>query len=194
MIETIALIGLFFLVIFVIGTFFIYATVTNSSLHSTIISLIVYVVVFYLYLIFAEIFKSISKQVFTVPEGDWWDSIYYIIIIVFFMFIIATIVRSIKSESIEKRLLFSSIGTLYILLMYSVIYFLVKNYDIIDNIFFWLNVIILPFTFLIWLFGVLKLWFINYLYFLYSLFSLVYVIALFICIYKLFDYLYVMYI
>jgi hypothetical protein len=193
MIETIALIGLFFLFVFVIGTFFIYST-TNSSLHSAIVSLIVYVIVFYIYLIFAEFFKSISKQAFTIPEGDLWDTIYYIIIIVFFLFIIATIVRSIKSATIEKRLLYSSIGILYILLIYSVIYFLVKNYDTIENIFFWLNVIILPFTFLIWLFGVVKIWFVNYLYFLYSLFSLVYVMVMFTCIYKLFDYLYMTYI
>jgi len=193
MIETIALIGLFFLFVFVIGTFFIYLT-TNSSLHATIISLIIYVIVFYVYLIFAEIFKSISKQVFTVPDGDTWDTIYYLIIIIFFLLIIATIVRSIKSESIERSLLFSSIGTLYVLLMYSVIYFLVKNYDIIENIFFWLNVIILPFTFLIWLIGVVNFWFVKVIYFLYSLLSLVYVIALFICIYKFFDYLYMTYI
>jgi len=193
MLETIALIGLFFLFVFTIGTFLIYLF-TNSSLHSTVVSLIVYVIVLYIYLIFAELFKGISKQVFTVPEGDLWDTIYYIIIIVFLLLIIATIVRTIKSETIEKRLLFSSIGTLYVLLMYSVVYFLVKNYDMIENIFFWLNVIILPFTFLIWLFGVLKIWFIKYLYFLYSLFSLVYVIAMFICIYKLFDYLYMTYI
>ena len=193
MIETIALIGLIFLFLFVIGTFLIYLS-TSSWLFSTIISLIVYVIVFYVYLIFAELFKGISKHIFNVPDGDLWDTIYYIIIIIFFLFVIATIVRTIRSGSPQMNLLYSSIGTLYILLIYSVIYFLRKNYERIWSIFFWLNVIILPFTFVLWLIGVPEWWVAKVLYFLFSLLSLVYVITLFICIYKLFDKLYKSYI
>jgi hypothetical protein len=193
MIETIALIGLAFLFLFVIGTFLIYLS-TSPWLFSAIISLIVYVIVFYIYLIFAELFKGISKHIFNVPDGDLWDTIYYIIIIIFFLFVIATIVRTIKSMSPQMNLIYSSIGTLYILLIYSVIYFLRKNYERIWSIFFWLNVITLPFTFVLWLIGVPEWRVTKYLYFLFSLLSLVYVITLFICIYKLFDKLYKSYI
>jgi len=92
------------------------------------------------YLIYLYILLPISDWL---PKRDMviWDNIWYGILAVFIMLILATIVKSVRDNRIRVGLSYFSIGTLFILILYSIIYYIFMFNESLETITFVLFII-----------------------------------------------------
>jgi len=125
---------------------------------------------------------------------DFWDNIWYLILIVFIMLILAVFIKSIKDNGMRWNLLLSAIAVLFILFLYTVLYFVILYNDKLGYATFILTIIIAIYTAIIMLIRGWSMKFTAPIFSIYAMLTIVYGICLFVLVFnmllKCYDYIY----
>lgn len=115
--------GLF--VIYGLATFIFYL-IGNPICMKFAFKVVLFLLLLGLCILFGKIFHDfIAAQIgYFVPQHDLyiWDNIWWVLALIVFMLIIAVIVKSISHHRIKYELIYATIGMIFILLIYTLMY------------------------------------------------------------------------
>lgn len=184
----IALIVIAVLIIFI----FILMAFRSSQFYMLILGVLIFILTILLYFYVMSFIKgAYTGSVSSIAgkeEMVIMDNIWFFLLMVFVLIVVALITKSVKDSRIRWNLLFATIGSLLILSVYTVIYYIVFHYEKINTIMLAMTIIMAVLTILLLLIVRLSFSFlINQFYVLYGIMSFIYMVCILIYIYYIIE-------
>lgn len=192
------------IIIFIYGVFLIIRLWTSRKIPNLILMFIIFIIVCLLYMVLGSMFTQLMfilgdffarlffPNIILNKNQDmlFWDNIWYILLITYILLLIATIVRSVKEKEIHASTIIWGLAILFILFIYTIIYYFVFAYDNIENIFYSLSFALFWITIIFLILRYFKMSFVQYIYIFYAIFCYLYIVCFFIYLYKVLNDLY----
>lgn len=176
------------LIIFLINLLF------SSALHRFLKILLLFIIVFIVYYLISKVliayvtvFLNFAQSK---PGMEIWDNIWYILLIIFVLLITATLIKSVREKGLRWNLLIASIGTLLVMLLYTIIMYVYMYHDNILGIMLSFTIFMVFVTLIIIFIRNFNNFLVTIVYLLYAFVSFIYLICLIVCLIKLFIYVY----
>jgi hypothetical protein len=192
------------IIIIIYGIFLIIRLWTSRKIPNLILMFIIFVIVCLLYMAIGSMFTQLMfilgdffarvffPNIVLNKNQDmlFWDNIWYVLLITYILLIITTIIRSVKEEKIHASSIIWSLAILFILFIYTIIYWFVFAYDNIENIFYIFSITLFWITIAILLLRYFLPLLVQYIYIFYAIGCYLYIVCFFIYFYKVLNYLY----
>lgn len=176
------------LIIFLISLLF------SPTTHRLLKTLVLFIIVLLIYSFLGKFFMAYATTFlnFTQSKGgmEFWDNIWYILLIIFVLLITATLIKSVREKSLRWNLLIASIGTLLVMLLYTIIMYVYMYHDGILGIMGSFTIIMIFITLIIIFVRNFNNFIVTIIYLLYAFISFIYVVCLIVSLVKLFIYVY----
>lgn len=186
------LIFLIVLLVLLIVLIFLGMAFRNPLFYMIILGVVVFIAAILLYMYVMSFIKgAYAGSVSSIAgkeEMVIMDNIWFFLLMVFVLIVVALITKSVKDSRIRWNLLFATIGSLLILSVYTVIYYIVFHYEKINTIMLAMTIIMAVLTVLLLLIVRLSFSFlINQFYVLYGIMSFIYMVCILIYIYYIIE-------
>jgi len=176
------------LIIFLINLLF------SSGLHRFLKILLLFIIVLLVYYFLGKIciayVTTILNFAQSKPGMELWDNIWYILFIIFVLLIAATLIKSVREKNLRWNLLIASMGTLLVMLLYTIIMYVYMYHDNILGIMASFTMFMVLITLIIIFIRNFNNILVTIIYLLYAFVSFIYVVCLIVCLVKLFIYVY----
>ena len=164
----------------------------SSNFYGSMMFVFIFISIILIYYFLGTYVYAMMASIFYIPESsradmELWDNIWYILFIIFVMLILAVFIKSVKDNGMRWNLLLSSIGVFFILLLYTIMYYIILYNQYIGKLTFILTWVVIIYTILIMAIRglTLSMNFTAPIFTLYGLLTIVYVICLFVWIFNM---------
>lgn len=145
------------------------------------ILLVYYILGSYIY----SFFIALSQFGRTTVDMEIWDNIWYSLFFIFIILMLTVFIKSVKDDGMRWNILIYAIGTLFALIVYTIIYYLYVYYDMVPKLTFYLTITMIVFTAIIMFTKGLSSSLLTPIYILFVFVTLVYLICLFLFLFKI---------
>jgi hypothetical protein len=158
--------------------------------YKAMMFLFIFVSVLLVYYFLGRYLYQFTTSIFYIPPSArqnmvLWDNIWYLIFVIFILLILAVFIKSVKDNGMRWNLLLSSIGVLFILILYTIMYYIIVYNEYVGQNIFKLTIVLGIYTGIIMIIREWSMKFTAPIFTLYALLSLIYIICIFVWIFNM---------